>query len=192
MEILRSRLTLIITLFLSSLFMSSAYAQSGFYVGGSLGNAAVDADFGDSDSGVFDLDEDEFGWKAYGGYLWDLAALDLAVEGGYVDFGSPATSIENVRIELDTNSWNIWGIAGIDIGPIGIFGKLGYIAWDVDGSSFGDFDDSVSGDGSDLGYGIGIKWMFGESFELRGEYERYDVDDLDNLDMLSIGLAWHF
>lgn len=170
---------------------SAALAESGFYIGGSIGSAALEVDVVDPDLDAFSFDENDFAWKAYGGFVWDLPLVDLGVEGGYVDFGSPSTTRASTTYQFDTTGWNIWGTAGVDLGPVGLYGKLGYIAWDVEADSVGDVVDSFSDDGSDFGYGIGAKFMLG-SFEIRGEYEIYDIDGADRLDMLSAGVVWVF
>lgn len=170
---------------------SAAFADGGFYAGGSIGSASLELDVVDPDLDSFNFDENDFAWKVYGGFVWDLPLIDLGVEGGYVDFGKPSGSSGGVTYEFDTTGWNIWGTAGVDLGPVGVYGKLGYIAWDVEGQSFGDVVDSVKDDGSDVAYGIGAKFMLG-SFEIRGEYEIYDIDGAERLDMLSAGVVWVF
>ena len=191
MSMFRTRSAVVTAVAVFLLPASAALAESGFYVGGSIGSAALELDLFDPDLDAFDFDENDFAWKIYGGYVWDLPLIDLGVEGGYVDFGSPSTTRASTTYQFDTTGWNIWGTAGVDLGPVGLYGKLGYIAWDVKGDSVGDVVDSFSDDGSDLGYGIGAKFMLG-SFEIRGEYEIYDIDGVDRLDMFSAGVVWVF
>jgi hypothetical protein len=166
---------------------AAAMADSGFYLGGSAGMATVDIDVGSSEDD-FGFDEDDFAWKLFGGYVWDLPLIDLGVEAGYVDFGEPSRSTEAGNIEADGSGVNLWGVAGIDVGPVGLFGKLGAIAWDFDGVAF---DDPFSEDGTDPAYGIGAKFMLW-SLEARIEYEYFDVDGADRVDLLSAGLVWVF
>jgi len=184
------RLVFLVAVF-TAVPLSNVFAQSGFYAGGSLGQSALEVDLGDTQSGFFKFDENDFAWKAYGGFAWDLPVVEFAIEGGYVDFGSPSAAIESASYNLDSDGWNVWGIAGLDIGPIGVFGKIGYVAWDVSGSSLGDVRESFSDDGSDLGYGIGAKIMLG-ALEVRGEFEIYDIDGAQSLSLLSAGLVLKF
>ena len=170
---------------------TAAFAESGFYAGGSIGSSALELDVLDPDLDAFDFDENDFAWKAYGGFVWDLPLIDLGLEGGYVDFGAPSVERAGTSYEFDTSGWNVWGTAGVDLGPVGIYGKVGLISWEVDGQTFGDVVDSFSNDGSDPAYGIGAKFMLG-SFEIRSEYEIYDLDGVDRLDLLSVGVAWVF
>lgn len=169
----------------------AAFAEGGFYVGGSVGSSALEVDIFEPDLDAFTFDENDFAYKVYGGLIWDLPLIDLGVEGGFVDFGSPSFSRSGSTYTFDTDGWNIWGTAGVDLGPVGVYAKLGYIAWDVEGESVSDVVDSFQDDGSDLAYGLGAKFMLG-SFEIRGEYEIYDIDGAERLDMLSAGVVWVF
>jgi hypothetical protein len=173
--------------FLLALAPAAAIADSGFYLGGSAGMATVDVDF-TADDENFGFDEDDFAWKLFGGYVWDLPLIDLGVEAGYVDFGKPSASYEPGNIVADGSGVNLWGVAGFDLGPFGVFGKVGAIAWDFDGIAL---DEPFSDDGTDPAYGIGAKFMLW-SLEARIEYEYFDVDGADRVDLLSAGLVWVF
>ena len=174
----------------------AAFADSGFYIGGSIGGATLEADFGDPSIPEFpdDIDEDDTAYKIFGGYMFDLPVIDLGVEVGYVDFGKPEVDllapINGIdQIEFDPTGFNLWGIAGIEAGPIDLFAKLGYIFWDLEARVPG-FPGRASEDGSDIGYGIGAAFNLG-SIQIRGEYELYDIEDAD-ASMLSVGVAFRF
>ena len=177
-------------------FDTAHAAKTGFYVGGSVGQGSIELD-GDVDFDIPDFDEDDFAWKVFGGYNFGLGPIDVGVEGGYVDLGAPSDSftIDSVPVEVgvDLTGFNAWGIAALDLGLIDVFGKLGVVAWDLEGSaSIGDVG-SISGDdsGTDLGYGIGARFNIG-GISIRGEWERYDIDDVEQVDMLSVGLSFNF
>lgn len=178
-----------ITLLLFAYPMSQAHADGGWYIGGSTGLAAVEFDVNDSDGGVAGFDDDETAWKLYGGYIVDLPLVDLGVEGGYVDFGSPSDGFPGFRASADISGVNLWGVAGIDVGPLGLFGKLGAVGWDLDGRTTGIVNQRFDDSGTDIGYGLGAKFML-FSFELRAEYERYEIED--GFDMISVGANWVF
>jgi hypothetical protein len=163
--------------------------ETGFYLGGSVGTAAIDVTIDDGIPGAPAFDEDDFAWKAILGYNFGLTPVfDLGIEGGYVDLGAPSGDVAGSAVELDPNGWNVFGVVGFDIGPVGVFGKVGYIYWDVEAT----VDDiSFSDDGSDLGYGAGLRFNLG-SLEIRGEYELYDIEDTDDVSMWSAGLVYHF
>ena len=172
-----------------SLTPSDAMADSGLYIGGSAGGATLEADIGDI--GIpglpTSIDEDDTAIKIFAGYNFDLPAIDLGIEAGWVDFGEVDLPVLGDELLVDTSGINIWGIASLDAGPFDIFGKFGYIAWDVE-ASFQNI--SESDDGSDIGYGVGVRFELA-SLEVRGEYELYDLDGTD-LSMLSVGVAFHF
>jgi hypothetical protein len=163
--------------------------ETGGYIGGSVGSAAIDAVIDDSIPGAPAFDENDFAWKIFAGYNFGLTPVfDLGIEAGYVDMGSPSGDILGIPVELDPTGWNIFGVVGFDIGPVGLFGKVGYLYWDVEGV-IGDVSDST--DGSDVGYGLGARFNLG-SLEIRGEYELYDIEDADDVSMWTLGLAYHF
>lgn len=167
-----------------------AQAESGPYVGASIGSATLSADVPDAGLGeVFAFDESDFAWKVFGGFNFDLAVLDLGVEGGYVDLGAPSGTFLGENFEIDANGWDVFGVAGVNLGPVGIFGKAGVISWDADLSVSG--FDVGSEDGSDPAYGIGARIGLG-SLEIRAEYEYFDIDDTDDVYMLSAGLVYRF
>ena len=167
----------------------SAAAESGFYIGGSAGGATVESNLsGISIPGLpSSIDEDDTALKAFLGYRFELPVLTVAVEGGYVDLGEPDIDVLGEKLQFDVTGVNLWGIGSIDLGLFDVFGKLGYISWDVEADFLGD---SASDDGSDLGYGLGASVDFGP-LQIRGEYEIYDLDDAD-VSMLSVGLAYQF
>jgi outer membrane immunogenic protein len=173
-----------------------ASADSGFFIGGSAGGATIEADIGtdpDLPELPSSIDEDDTAYKLFAGYTFDLPVIDLGVEGGYVNFGKPEIDIgiDSAQIEIETTGFNLWGVAGIDVGPVDLFAKLGYVFWDVEVSApaFPELG-SESDDGTDIGYGLGAAFNLGR-ISIRGEYEVYDLDDAD-LSMLSVGLAFRF
>lgn len=166
-----------------------AHADSGLYIGVGAGGATVEADLGPAAFPGLpsSFDEDDTATKLFVGYNFDLPAIDLAIEGGYVDFGEPEIDLNVGPLLVETSGFNLWGIAALDAGLVDIYGKLGLLAWDVDAAFQGS---SISDDGSDLGYGAGLRFNVG-SLQIRGEYEVYDLGDTD-LSMLSVGIAWQF
>lgn len=172
----------------------AASADGGLYAGGSIGNATIDG--GIDNTGIPQLpssiDEDDAAYKVFLGYKFDLPVLDLGIEGGYVNLGEPEIPVTGVPgingISFETTGLNVWGTAGIEVGPIDVFGKLGYISWDVEAGIDG--FDSISDDGTDMAYGLGASFEIG-SLQLRGEYEIYDFEGAD-IEMLSVGIAFRF
>jgi hypothetical protein len=157
-----------------------AGADSGFYIGGGIGQSTADTDL----PGGGDFDGDDFAWKAIVGYnVGIIPFLDLAIEGGYVNLGEPDDG--NIKIEVD--GWDAFAVAGVNLGPIGVFGKVGMINWDteVNGGSLGDDD------GTDPAYGLGVRFQLA-SFQIRAEAEMFDVDDVDDVYLLSASALYTF
>jgi outer membrane immunogenic protein len=169
------------------LMSAESKADSGFYIGGSVGTAGIEIDTGDPVNPVI-FDEDDFAWKAFGGYNFDLPILNLGIEGGYVDFGGPSADIGGILFAVDSDGFDAFGVLGIDLGPIGVFAKVGVIAWDAEASIDGVTD---TDDGTDPAYGIGAKIGLG-SLAFRLEYELFDIEDAEDVAMISAGLVWTF
>lgn len=162
----------------SLLLAPAAQADSGFYIGASVGDTSVDVD---------DFDESDTSWKAYGGYIIDVPVVDFAVELAYLDFGSPSGEILQIPAGLDATGIGAFGLVGIDFGIFGFFAKAGFVNWDAD-LNLGGLRDSD--DGTDPGYGVGARLTFG-SIEVRAEYELFEFEDAD-VDMATLGLVWRF
>jgi hypothetical protein len=166
---------------------AAALADSGFYIGASVGGATLDANLGNIPGLPNDIDEDDTAFKGFVGYRLDLPSTFLGIEGGYVDLGEAELTVLDQSVSVDTSGVNLWGMAGLEAGPLEFFVKAGYIAWDIDYSALGE---TGSEDGSDLGYGVGMQFSVGPVY-VRGEYEQYDADDAD-LSMVSVGISFLF
>ena len=157
----------------------AAYAgnKTGPFIGGSLGYATTDVS-----KGAYNFDDNDRGFKVFGGYNFGvIPLLDIAAEGSYVDFGEASSSGQNV----DVSGLDLFGLAALNLGPIGVFGKVGSIWWNRD-SNIGKLDDS----GIDMAYGIGARFQI-KSFGIRAEYEYFDIDG-SNVGMFSAGVSWTF
>lgn len=167
-----------------------AGSDSGIYVGGSIGSTSTSFAY-DMEN---DFDSDDTGYKIFAGYNFGLLPLiDIAVEGSYINFGEASGDLADVSLTSETTAWDVFGLAGFNMGPVGVFGKLGLVAWDsetlVKGVS--DIEDGKDdGSGSDLAYGIGAKMQL-MSISVRAEYEVFDIENVDT-DMISIGAAFTF
>ncbi len=162
---------------LSFAVVANAGNETGPFIGGSLGYATTNVS---KDS--YNFDDNDYGFKIFGGYNFGvIPLLDLAVEGSYVDFGQASSSLQ----EVDATGWDLFGLAALNLGPIGVFGKVGQIWWNRD-SNINELDDS----GNDMAYGIGARFQIG-SFGIRAEYEYFDIDSSD-IGMFSAGVSWTF
>lgn len=152
--------------------------DNGFYLGGSVGGASVEIT---EDNLKFD--ESDFAWKIYGGY--QLAQF-LALEAAYRDFGKPDGTVQGFPVEVDPSGFDVSVLAGLPLGPVYVFGKVGALFWDADVNFDGD---TGSDDGTDVGVGIGASIDLAR-VRLRGEIEYFDVED--GVYMYTVGGAWLF
>jgi opacity protein-like surface antigen len=143
----------------------------GFYLGGSVGGATTDVN-----NGEFKFDDSDAAYKIFGGFHF---LQFFAVEGGYRDIGT----VKNDALTLKPTGWDIAGMAGLPLGPVYLFGKVGVINWDAD-------TNEISND-SDTGYEVGIGASINLlKIQLRAEAEYLDV--LDGSIMYTVGAAWRF
>lgn len=174
------------TILSAALVSTSAFAggDSGFYIGGGVGQASVGDIDGGEGIGSIDFDGDDTGYKAIVGYNFGIIPLiDLGVEAEYVDFGEP----DDGPVKVDANAIAAFGLVGVNLGPVGIFAKAGMFSWDADAT---DGIDSYSDDGTDPAYGAGVRFQIA-SFQIRAEYEYFDADPA-SLDLISASLLYTF
>lgn len=182
MEEMMKKITVLVIIIalLSITGTATAGKDTGPYIGGSLGLTFIDVSADD-----YDYDDDDFGYKIFGGYNFGIIPLlDLAVEGSYVDFGDISSSGID-KFDVGVTGFDIFGLAALNLGPIGVFGKMGQVWWSRD-SNVSIIDDS----GNDMAYGIGLRFQIG-SIAIRGEYEYFDLDGSE-IGLLSAGASWTF
>lgn len=166
--------------------VSARAADNGFYLGGSVGQANVEIE-NIADINTADFKGDDTAWKLIAG----IRPLDwLGVEASYVDFGEAEDTVNvqgsDVRLKADGDGISAFVVGFLPIGPVDVFAKGGLIAWDSKIAESG-FDE----DGTDLAYGVGAQFrVWGLS--VRAEYEIFDVEDVDDLNMVSVGVTYTF
>jgi len=141
-------------------------------------------------------DSDDNAWKAFAGYRVNPY---LAFEGAYIDFGRPGdrfdTSGTDGNYRADISGFAPYVIGTVPLGPVELFGKLGYLFYDVDINV--DLDgpgpgvDSSHSD-SALTYGAGVGFTILDHLHLRAEYEIVDIDDASDSSAFWLTGAWRF
>ncbi len=165
----------------TALFMASTAtwaADNGIYLGASLGQANVDID-----QGPLQVDGDDTGFKLIAG----IRPLDwFGIEASYVNFGE----VEDGILAAESDGISAFGVFFAPVGPIDVFAKAGFISFDttveLDGRG-----DIFREDGTDLAYGVGLQFRL-LSLSVRAEYEKFDIDDVKDANMLSIGVTYTF
>ena len=177
---------LIATVILASASMSAVAADNGFYIGASVGQGGVDTESADFGFVTEDFDGDDTGFKVIAGFRpleW------FAIEANYVDLGTASDNVAGVNVDVDTKGIDAFGVLFLPLPVVDLFLKAGFISWDIDADVAG--AGSVSDDGTDLAYGVGAGLGFG-NFGVRAEYERFEIEDTDTVDMISLGFTWTF
>lgn len=152
-------------------------ADNGFYLGAGVGQSdiAIEAGLG------LDVDGDDTGYKVIAGFR----PLDfLAFELNYVDFGKVTES--GSTVEADAIA--AYALALLPLGPVDFFAKAGVSDSDA---SLENTLGRTSASGTDFAYGGGLQIRFW-SLAARLEYEIYDLDDVKDLNMLTLAVTYTF
>lgn len=161
-------------------------ADNGFYLGAGVSDAKVDDVFG---SGT-DLDLDNTSWKIIAGFR----PIDhLAVEANYMDLGNEARSFGGVNVRADAKAFGAYaiGFLPIPVPFLDIYGKAGLARWDLDAHTSGAALVDFSDHGTEFAWGGGAQLRFG-SLGARLEYDHFDIDNTDGLNLYTLGVTWTF
>ncbi|HET9863757.1 MAG TPA: porin family protein [Steroidobacteraceae bacterium] len=167
---------------------------SGFYVGAGVGqfNAGID-DVDDVDSTVDDWDEDDTAYKFFAGYRLNRF---LGFEVDYINLGEPSGSVvPGVNVDTSVDGFAPYVVGTIPLGPyFEIYGRAGYYFYDATTRMVDTLDNRATFDeeSEDFVYGGGIGANIGEKFNLRFEYEKFDLEGLDDSDALWLTAGWRF
>jgi hypothetical protein len=158
-------------------------ADNGFYLGGSLGQSSIQLT-----EQALKFDGTDTAWKLIAG----LRPLDwLGVEANYVDFGSPDDSVGGNRIKSEGTGISAFAVGFLPVGPVDVMAKAGLVKWDASLSAPALPGVSLDDSGTDLAYGAGVQFRL-LSLSIRGEYEVFKIEELDDVKLFSIGLTWTF
>jgi len=163
-----------------------ATADSGLFVGGSIGSATVDDDF---DGAIFDSDTSAY--RIVGGYQFgDVFGLEL----GYQDFGNmdETVIIDDISsmTRISASGWTAGGTLDLPLGDkFSLFGRAGVFFWEADVHVDG-FSIDVPSDENPY-YGAGARVKVSSNLSLIGDWSRYELDDVDT-DVISIGFQYRF
>jgi OOP family OmpA-OmpF porin len=184
---------------LSLAAMPTAFAQqqeevSGFYVGAGVGqfNAQID-DVDDVDNTVDDWSEDDTAYKVFGGYRLNRF---LAFELDYVNLGEPSGNVvPGFNVDSSVDGFAPFVVGTLPLGPyFEVYGRAGYYFYDATRGVTDTLDNRVEFDeeSQDFVYGAGVGANIGEKLNVRFEYEKYDIQGLDDADALWLTAGWRF
>ena len=171
-------------LLLSGLFISHADAAGGLYIGAGVGNTTIK-----DSTGGGNFDSSDTSYKAFVGYRFNLIPIiDLAVEGGYTDFGKPSQDFAGQKVDFKLHGADAAALLIFPLGPLDLYGKAGMLSWSADTSVGGT---TSSKTGTDPFYGVGVGffiWKIG----IRAEAEQYKIKDIDRVQMYSVNALFQF
>jgi len=183
-----------------------AVASGDTYVGVTWGEASWDSGVSGV-TGTASLDESDTGFGLIGGIELND---NVDIEAHYQDFGEVSLkgnngdtfvyggttytfTANNVNVKYEGTSY---GVSGIFSQPINsqasVYGKLGLHHWDVDASATSSAGNaSISDDGTDLLYGVGLGYKISEDTALRLDLTRIEFGDED-VDYVGAGVTRSF
>lgn len=180
------------TLSLAAAFMVTsalplaAYADTGAYVGASIGNARLDDNFDG-----FGIDTDADAYRLFGGIQFSDA---VGIEAGYLNFGDFSETVDLggllSRTDITGDGWTLGATLALPLSEnLSLFGKGGVFFWDADISVDG-FSIDTPGDDNPY-YGGGLKLELGDNLSLTGDWTVYEFDILET-DVISLGFNYRF
>lgn len=156
---------------------SFAHAQdTGWYAGLGVGQSLVD------ERGY---DDEDTAFSAFGGYQFHR---NFALEAGYTDHGKLKPDGAGQNLDATSASLAAVGIVPFTDRFSG-YAKAGFNRWDADADVPG--IGRVSDDGTDPTYGLGLQYRFTDTVALRGEYSRFEMDDVD-VDLAQLQVRFDF
>ena len=149
--------------------------DGGVYVGAGVGSFGVD---------IGGFGGDDVGFKVFGGWMFNPY---IGAEIEYIDGGTA----EDGGAEIDTSGFNASLRGAYPVSEqFSVFAKVGMLFWDAD-VDLGEFG-SGSDDGEDVSWGIGAGFDFADNLGMTVEYQGFEIEDTDTVDMISASVVWKF
>jgi hypothetical protein len=174
------RIGLVLGILVLSLVPKAAHAE--LVLGASVGTAGIDVDSSD-------FDENDFSWKAYGGFRF-FKFLGLKAE--YLDLGNPEGELPTIGdVTVAGTGWNVLVEGVLPLGKhFELAATAGYVFWDFNASASGLFSEDESGE--DFVYGAEAAFIFNELIGIRAEWQRFDAGGETSVDFITAGVDFRF
>src|SRR5690349_617785 len=184
---------------ISTALAPAAFSQeqtetSGFYLGGGVGqfNAKIN-DVDQVDNTIDRWKQDDTAYKFFAGYRLNRF---LGVEAAYVNLGKPSGAVvPGFNVDQSVDGFAPYVVGTIPLGPyFELNGRVGYYFYDANMRQESVANGRVQFDeeSNALAWGGGIGANIGEKFNVKLEYERFDIKHLDGADALWLNAAWRF
>lgn len=157
-------------------FTAMANEPVGFYAGAGVGQSMVDE---------WIADDEDIGFQVYGGYQFTPY---FGLEAAYTNFGE--VDVTGGVGELDAEAFSLVAVGTVPFTDrFSGYAKAGFSRWDADADVPG--IGRASDDGTDPTYGLGLQYRFTDTVALRGEYSRFEMDDVD-VDLAQVQVRFDF
>ncbi len=192
---MKSKLAMLLATFAMASLAPAAYADNpeGFYAGAGVGrfNAQID-DVQAVGPAVDDWDEDDTAYKVFGGWRFNEI---IAFEVAYINLGEPSGEVvPGFNLDASVDGFAPYVVATIPLGIFEVYGRLGYYFYDANLAT-----ETVAGgrvefdeESEDFVYGAGVGLDLLDHINVRLEYERFDLQGLDDTDAIWLTGAWRF
>lgn len=166
-------------------YNESLLGKLGFYIGGGVGEAKVRASQSATNP---HFNSDDTAWKALVGVQ---PIPFMSAEASYIDFGNPTDVASGSKVHIDLTGWTASVFGQLPLGPINVFVKGGGIRWHTNFTASGGGFARHSDSGTDFlwGGGVGLR---SDHLGVRAEYERFEIAELDRVNLLSLAVTWTF
>ncbi len=156
-------------------------ADNGFYLGAAVSQSQIDG-IGTG------LDLDDTGYKLIAGFR----PLDMfAVELNYMDLGRDSATAGATTVKAEATALAGFGLLMLPLPFVDLYVKAGVASWEAKSSLSSITVSRAKDDGTEFAYGAGVQAHFG-SLGARLEYESFDIENTDGVDLFSLGLTWTF
>jgi OmpA-OmpF porin, OOP family len=167
--------------------------DSGWYVGGGIGQSTADIDVSTFGPGA-NADDKDTAFRIFGGYQINK---HFGVELGYSQLGEWKVSEPGFGdTKFEAKAFDLVAVGTLPLGSnFSLLGKIGLYKGDLDAS---DPTGSLSESSTDLTYAIGAGYDFNKNFGLRVEWQRFqkmgnkDTTGESDIDVMSIGVVYRF
>ncbi len=129
-------------------------------------------------------------WKVYAGLR--PTGFPLGIDVDYMDLGNASAGTFNGPARADTKAFAAYavGYLPIPVPEIDVYGKAGLARWQFNGNITQPGLFSVSENGTDFAWGVGLGYHFLDRFTARVEYEHFNVREADDVQLYSLGLSY--
>lgn len=152
-------------------------ADTGFYAGAGVGQAQVDESA---------YDDEDTAFTVFGGYQFNRW---FGIEAGYTDLGALET--RGTGRDLEASTVHVTAVGSVSFTDrFSGYAKAGFQRWDLD-SALPGVTGTTEDSGTDPTYGLGVQYRLTDAIALRGEYNRFEIEDAD-VDLAQVQVRYDF